>query len=95
MTKPKKDMSALLATLAAPAPRSGRTDPTKPSEAMEKRPASRKGAKSLQVFMDEPDHRVIKVCAAELGMSIDEFVKTALNYMLEANGKAAIATKKT
>lgn len=62
-----------------------------PAQQAPAQPPSRVGKKSLQLFLDPSEHKVIKICAAEEEIGIEKLIKIALNEYLAARGKPQVS----
>lgn len=54
------------------------------------RAPSRVGKKACSLFLSPEEHRILKMLAVEEDMPIERLIKTALNDLLIARGKATI-----
>lgn len=91
MAVQRKALSDLLdaqpAAASAPAPKARQSVQTSPAAA---RAPSRVGKKACSLFLSPEEHRVLKLLAIEEDMPIERLIKTALNDLLIARGKATI-----
>ncbi|WP_374828340.1 hypothetical protein [Mycoplana dimorpha] len=95
ISKKRLDLSSLAAAVdevvampaTTPSPRSRRAKDENAAEPIYKRAPSRVGKKSLQLFLNPMNHKVLRVLAAEQDMPLDHMTKLALNMYLAASSK--------